>query len=268
MGNIIVSNDFITVASAGITVQSTAAGFDKSNVFNYANLKRRWRMDSDDKSATNPIMSFDLGAASTVVAVALDDINFNRVIIKGHASDLTTDWTSATFSQTFASSFFAADSHTGRYKAYLNLNSFNYRYMALILDTSTGKVGSYQTKWEIGRVGILDSVYTFQKNMGRKYRRGAVQPFTEIVLKNGHRERNADGDIQWIGTLDFDSRPLSDEVDLTTLNNYDISETLLFYENGGDYSKVYFCLRENNYIGTFEADGVLSGASIQLRERV
>ena len=66
----------------------------------------------------------------------------------------------------------------------------------------------------------------------------------------------------------FDSRPVSDKLDLTTLNNYDISETLLFYENGGDYSKVYFCLRENDYIGTFEADDVLSGASIQLRERV
>ena len=266
MANIIVSKDFITTATGAITVQSTATGYDKLNVFNHSILKRRWRMDSAGTSDVNPVMYFDMSAAKTVVAVVLDDVNFNKVHILGHASDLTTDWTAASF--TTGAVTISADAQTGRYKAYIPLTAFDYRWLAIVVPAAASAVGSYTTKWEIGRVGILDSVYTFTKNMGRNYQRGAIQEFSEMTQQNGHRARVKDGDIYWQGTLDFPYRTLTQEVDLTTLNNYDIDDPLVFYENGGDTSKVYFCLRDTNYFGTMDSTAGVKGMSIKLTELI
>jgi hypothetical protein len=263
---IITSNDFITVANAGITVQSTATGFAKANVMIYNHLKRRWRMDALTKSDSNPVMYFDMSAAQTVAAVVLDDVNFDKVIIVGHGSDLSDDWSGADY--TSGAVTISNDAQVNRYKVYIPLTAFNYRWLGIIVPDAASAVGAYTTKWEIGRVGILDSVTTFTKNMARNYQRGAQRKYSEVELKSGHVDRISDGEIGWIGTLNFTHRTTAQEADLTTLNNLDISETLIFYENNSDTSKVYFCLRDDNYVGTMVTNSVVTGNSIRLRERI
>jgi len=89
-----------------------------------------------------------------------------------------------------------------------------------------------------------------------------------LKLTSGHVERDSLGDMQWSGTLTFGVRTTTEEADLTTLNNLDISETLVYYENAGDTSKVYVCLRDDHYKGTYLANGIVTGNSIKLTERV
>lgn len=262
MGNIIIDNDLITVATAEITVQSTAAGYSKADVFIFKSPERRYRMDSADKSDVNPIMYFDLTSAQTVDAIVLDAVNFDTVQIFGHASDLGVDWSTATFDS--GELTVSKDAQTGRYKIYIPLTAFNYRWLAIGVPASATAVGSYTAKWEIGRVGIMDTATEFSKQMSRGYKRGADQAFTE----NAIGERDKTGPIYWVGTLDFGYRTDTQETDLTTLNNYDIDDTVIFYENFGDTSKVYFCYRLDSYSGMYAGLGYVKGESIKFRERV
>jgi hypothetical protein len=266
MAAIIIDNDLITVADAAITVQSTATGFAKANVMNHAYLKRRWRMDSLSTSNTNPVMYFDLTSAQTVAAIILDDINFSQVVIKGHATNLTTDWTSASF--TSGTITISKDSQTNRYKAYIPLTAFNYRWLAIIIPTTATAVGSYTDKWEIGRVGILDTATEFSKNMAFGYQRGVSTPCSELELGNGHKEKLIIGVKRWESTCEFGIRTTTQEADLTTLNNMDKDSTLIFYENDSDTSKVYFCQRDSDYYGTLIFNDLVESGSIRFTEQV
>jgi hypothetical protein len=263
--SIIIDNNLIKAVNANITVQSTASSFAKVNVMNHINLKRRWRMDSANKSNTNPVMYFDLGSAQTVAAVVLDDVNFDKVTILGHASDLSTDWTTASFDSTTVS--ISLDAQVNRYKVYIPLTAFNYRYLAIIVPTTASAVGTYTDKWEIGRVGILDTATEFSKNMSYGYERGAERAYREVEFNN-HVERDTTNVIRWVGTLHFSHRTTTQEANLTTLNNMDIGDTLIFYENNSDTSKVYFCLRDSDYSGTVIANSVVTGSSIRMVERI
>ena len=266
MANIILTNDIITITDAKITAQSTASGFAKANIFNHGTLKRRWRMNSLTKSAVNPVINLDMASARTLTAIVLYDVNFDKVNILGHASDLTTDWTTATFDSGAIS--ISQDAQTGRYDVYIPLTAFNYRYLAIIAPVAASAVGSYTTKWEIGNVVLLDSGSTLSKNMAFGYSRGAEQAFAELKLASGHIERTTLGDLKWSGTLKFGARTTTEETDLTTLNNLDISETLVFYENNGDTSKVYVCLRDDHYDGTMVTNDIVTSNSFKLIERI
>ena len=266
MANIIFTNDIITVADANITVQSTATGFAKANVFNHGTLKRRWRMDSLTKSAVNPVINLDMTSVRTLTAIVLYDVNFDKVNILGHASDLGTNWAAPTFDSTAIT--ISKDAQTGRYDVYIPLTAFNYRYLAIIIPAAASAVGTYTTKWEIGDVVLLDSGSAFSKNMALGYSRGAEQAFAELKLASGHVERSTLGDMQWMGILEFGVRTTTEEADLTTLNNLDISETLIFYENAGDTSKVYVCLRDDHYKGTYLANDIVTSNSFKLTERI
>lgn len=263
---IIIDNDLILVAGSAISVQSTADGFSKANVMIMDSLKRRWRMDSYTESDTNPVMRIDMGAAKTVEAVVLDDVNFSKVNIKGHATDLSDNWAAADFETTAQT--VSCDAQTGRYKIYIPLTAFNYRWLAIIVPTASSPVGTYTSKIEIGRIALLDTATEFTKNMSYGYERGAERAYSELELKSGHTERETDGPIRWVGRLNFSHRTTTQETDLTTMNNYDIGDTLVFYENNSDTSKCYICERDTNYMGTVIANGVVTGSTIKLREKI
>jgi len=266
---IFTSGDIITVSSANITAASTATGFAAANVMNHGSLKRRWRMDSASMSSITPVMYFDMGAAKTVSAIVLDDVNFDKCSILGHASSLSTDWSGATFATTGIT--ISKDTQVNRYKSYIPLASFNYRFLAICIPETATAVGDYTSKWEIGRVGILDSGNEMTTNMSEGYERGAERAYEDLELKSGHVERTERGPIRWVGTLMFGKRSLTSESDLTTLNNTNISDTIIFYENNcitTDTSKVYFCLRDDNYKGTYTIHDIITGSSIRLRERI
>jgi hypothetical protein len=262
---IIFSADLISTAT--ITAVSTASGYAAANLLNFINLKRNWRMNTANKSDSVAALVFDFTTAKTIAAVVLDDVNFDKVIIKGHASSLS-NWDTATFSSGTIS--ISKDAKTNRYKAFIPLTSFDYRYMAVLIPTTAAGVGDYTTKWQAGRVGPLDSYYTFGRNMDWGYQRGASQTYDQISFQNGRRERGTVGIRRWEATLNFNSprRISTEEIDLDTLNNYDMDDPLIFYENEGDTSKVYFCYRDTDYFGTYTLDDGVSGNSIKLVELI
>jgi len=61
-------------------------------------LKRRFRADDANKSDTDYLIKFDFGAAQTLEAIFINDVNFDRVRIYGHDSDLGNDWSNASYS--------------------------------------------------------------------------------------------------------------------------------------------------------------------------
>lgn len=266
MGKIIVSKDIISVANAEITAQSTANSFAKVNIMDFWHLKRRWRMDSLTKSSINPVIYFDFSSAKTIDSIVFNDVNFDKVVILGHASDLSTDWTAASFSSGEIS--INKDAQVDRYKVYIPLTSFNYRWLAVCVPSTASAVGSYTTKWEIGTVLPLDSIHTFTHNMSYDYTRGAQKAYSDIELKSGHIERIGLGEIRWAATLSFKDRTITEEVDLTTMNNMNIADPFVFYENDSNTSKVYLCLRNSDYSGTMVIDNVVTGTSIQLLEMI
>lgn len=264
MGNIIVSTDIIEVADAEITAQSTDSGYAKADVMDLWHLKRRWRMGTADKSSINPIIYFDMGEAKTVTHIMLDDVNFSKVVILGHASDLSTDWTAASFSSGEVA--ISCDAQVNRYKVVIPLTAFNYRWLAVCVPAAASAVGSYTSKWQIGRVVILDSATTFTKNMAYGYQRGSRQGYKELSLASGHRERYKIGDVQWEGILSFGHRTSAEEADLTTLANLDIDDPMVFYENNSDTSKCYLCLRDDHYMGTVKYSNLLTAQTMKFTE--
>ena len=92
---LILSGDFIDVANSEIVARSVATGYAKINIMDQWHLKRRLRMDDLTKSDTNPILRLDMGTAQTVTGIFLNDVNFDTVRIRGHGTDLGTDWSTS-----------------------------------------------------------------------------------------------------------------------------------------------------------------------------
>lgn len=263
MANIIIDDNFTTVAASHITIKGTTNAYEASNVMDFIHLKRRWRMSDATKSDSFPIMRFLLDSASaTHAALVLDDVNFDKVMVFGNSSDMGTDWSGASYVSSVIT--ISKDDQVNRYKAYIPLTNFGYAYGAIGVPTTASPVGTATGNWEIGRVLWMKTANAFTQNMGRDYKRGAEQPFNE----NAVGDRETTGPVQWVGTLAFSYRTQAQEADLTTLNNKDISNTLVFYENNGDTSKVYVCLRDNSYVGTYYGGNSVKGSSIKLKERV
>lgn len=264
---IIISNDFIAVANAEITARSEASGYPKINVMDNWHLKRRFRADDLVKSDANPLMVFDLGEATTVAGILLNDVNFDKTRIRGHATHLGTDWSGSTF-DSGSDHAVSKDERVNRYKIYLPPTGFNYRYLAIMTPAAASAVGSYQTKWEIGTVVILGTVTEFSRNMSYGYERSAKQAYEETGQKSGGIERVSLGEIKWTGQAVFNVRTKADEADLWTINNYNIADPLIFYENDGEDDKAYLCVRDDDYSGTLIYKDIVKGNSIRFQELV
>lgn len=268
MGNIILTNSFINVTDAYITARSQATGYDKQNVVDLWHLMRRFRADDLTKSDTNPLLVFDFGAAQDVAAVAVIGVNFDKVRIKGHDSDLGTDWSAADFDSGNVS--VSMNALTRRYQCYVPLTAFDYRYLAVMTPAATSAVGSYTDAWEVCKVAIVESATPLSVNMGYGYRRKAAKPYKDVSLLHGGGERVGLGDARrFEATLVFDGlRAESEEAEMWALNALDESGPVLFYENRGDTSAVYVCLRDDGYEGVVVHNGLVEGNQIRIRELV
>ena len=261
---LIISDDILQINNTEITARSTATGFAKKNVMNFWHLKCRFRADDLTKSDTNYLIKFDLGSAQTVVGVMLNDINFDKACIYGHASDLGTDWSTASYDSGDIS--VSLDNIVNRYKAYIPLTAFNYQWLAVAVPSAASVVGTYTTKWEVGEVAILDSVTTLAKTMSYGYQRQASKAFRDIELPYGGVERVALGDnLRWAGNTIFGNRTKTQENELWTVNAMDNAKPIVFYENDGDTSKVYVCTK-GDYVGTIIANDAVIGNTITFRE--
>lgn len=265
---IILSNDYLQIADTNIYARSESSGFSKVNVMDYWHLKRRFRAADLTKSAVNPLLRIDMTTAHTIVAVMLNDVNFDKVRIFGHATDLGANWAGATF-DSGADHSVSLNTQINRYNIYIPLTAFNYRWLAITTPAAASAVGSYLTYWEVGSVVLLDSVTTLSKNMAYGYKRQASKAYQDIILAHGGGERISLGDQRkWEADIVFGNRILTDETELWTIDNYNIGIPLIFYENDGDTSKVYLCLRDDAYEGTIEADNIVKGNIIRFKELI
>jgi len=255
MPNTIVSSDFIDLGT--ITSRTEDASFPDGNVGDLWHLKRRFR--ANDANVNDWLLKFDFLAAKSVVAIVLNDVNFDEVRIQG---DNEVDF-NAPIQYDSGIVDIALDEIVDRYKVYIPLTGFNYQWMRIFIPNSAAAVGSYTTKWGMGSAVVLDSITEITKNT---YSRTSVKAFQNIELQSGGRERVGLGEIGWEGTIGFDVRKESNETSLWELNNMDSADPLIFYENDGDTSRVYLCLRDNAYEGELIYSGVARGNSVKFKE--
>lgn len=268
MGNIIFSTDIITVSDAEITPRSQLTGYDDENIMDLWRLKRRFRADDLTQSDTNPLLRIDMSAAKTVPALVIDDVNFDTVCIKGHASDLTTDWTTASFAGSDLT--VSQNPITGRYSIFIPLTDFDYRWMAIMTPAAASAVGSYTTKWEVGRVAILDTYTELTANMAYGFYQGADQQYADIAIPHGGRDRIdlSGGLVRWRGKVRWGNRSTANVADLRTINLLGMSDPLVFYLNNGNTSEVYICVKENMLGAAWQAYAVHECADLDLVELV
>lgn len=260
MPSTIISGDFIDLGT--ITSISETAGFDDDFVEDYGHLKRRFRATGVPKSDTDFLLVFDFGSAQSVVAVVLNDVNFDTARVRLHTADLGNNWGAADVDS--GDLTVSLDEQVNRYKIYVPIIG-NKRWMVVHVPAAASAVGPYQARWEVGSVVALDSITTLTKNT---YSRTSEQEFKELPLPSGGFERVSLGEIGWKGTLGFDVRKASDEDVLWALNNYTIADPLILYENNNDTSKVHLCVRDNSYEGDLIYHDVARGNSINFKELI
>ncbi len=253
----IISNDFISLGT--ITSRTEDASYPDGNVEDYWHLKRRFR--AGDVNTNDWLLKFDFLAAKAVVAVVLNDVNFDEVRIQG---DNEVNF-NAPIQYDSGIIDIALDEMVNRHKVYIPLTGFDYQWMRIFIPASATAVGSYTTKWEVGSVVPLDTITEITKNT---YSRTSVKAYEDIELASGGRERVGLGIIGWEGTLGFDMRKESNEASLWALNNMDVSKPLIMYENDGDTSRAHLCLRDDAYEGNLVYHGVASGNTIKFRELI
>ena len=267
MGNVIFSNSFVQVADAQITARSEATGYDKFNVMDRWHLKRRYRADDGSSSDTNYLIKFEMDIGQSLMAIFLNDVNFDKVRIRGHATDLGTDWSTASFDSGNIS--ISIDNAINRYKAYIPLSSYAYKWLAIQVPAAATAVGSYQTKWELGTVCLMSSVTELTSNIGYGYVRSSSIPYSQTLAAGGGIERIClNPNLKWNGTIDLDIRVLSEESEMWTLNQMSITGELLFYENQGSTQNAYLCARNTKYKGDRFSYNLTRGNKIDLVELV
>lgn len=257
MGDPIVSADFVGLGT--ITSRTETAGYADDNVEDYWHLKRRFR--ANDLTKGDWLLKFNFGSAQSVVAVVLCDVNFDEVKIQGHATDA---WDGPSYDSGVIT--ISRNAITRRYNVFISLTSFNYQWMRIFIPASASAVGSYQTKWEVGAVVVLDSQEEIEKF---SYKRLGEKAFKDIELPHGGFERISLGDeIGWKGQIEIPRRAEEDEGQYWTFNAFDISKPMIYYENRDDTCNVYLCIRDDAYEGTLEFNGVIVGNIIGMKELI
>jgi len=257
MEDSIYSDDFIDLGT--ITSRTEDANYPDDNVEDYWHLKRRFR--ANDVTANDWLLKFNFGAAKTVVGVFLNDVNFNKVKIQGHATDA---WGDPTYPGTALT--VSLDARVNRYKIYIPITGFNLQWMRIFIPTGTTAVGDYTTKWEVGSVVVLDSISTIHKNA---YTRKSSKAFQDLSLPHGGFERVTLADaLRWEGSFSIDLRAESDESSYWPINILDSAQPLVFYENANVTNKAYLCLRDTDFEANLLYRGAFRGNTIKLKELI
>ncbi|GAG98936.1 unnamed protein product, partial [marine sediment metagenome] len=262
MGDSIITNSFVDLGA--IAGKSVTAPYVAANVEEYTHLKRRFRAGSFLKNDIDFLLKFEFAAKTSVMAVVLNDVNFTRARIRAHGSDLGVDWSGSTFNSG-ADHIVSIDERVNRYKIFIP-TVFDLKWMVVQVPVSAGTsiiAGDYITKSEVGSVIALTKVPTISKNA---VVRTSIKEYEEIALPHGGFERISRGsELRAEIDVSIDQRSEDDETQYWNINKLDSSEPLIYYENDGDTSKVYLCVRDTDYAGTRLLDGLVSGNTIKLK---
>ncbi len=268
MGNLILSNDFITVNNSDITIRSERTGYPKIDIMDYDHLGLTSQANDLTKNDANPLYRIDLGSAQTVAGIFLNHINYDKIRFWGHATDLGVNWAAADFDSGSDHSV-SQNALNGRRQIFLPLTAFNYRWIAWTTPVAASAVGPQTTYWETSSIAILDSYITLSKNMSKNYRRTAQKAYRDINLPSGGQQRVSLSDHYQVELeCSFGVRTEADEAELWTLNRLDHQKPLVLYENRGSDEDAYLMLRNANYQGTFIANEIVRGNSISFKELI
>ncbi len=264
MPNAIVANNFVSVDDADITARSETSTMPKVNVMSWASPLYRYRADDLVQSDTNPLLIFDFGSAQSLAAVAIDNVNFDTVRIFGHASDLGTNWSTATYDS--GDLTVSLDNFSLRYKAYIiPATTFNYRYMAIGTPAAATAVGDYVTKWEIGRVLPIETMTTLEINHNHGYTKVPRETYKDMG-RGGRIPQSTDRQVEL--TIPFHPRSTSYTTDMHALNAMSQSAPITFYENQGDTSQFWVCLRDTAYSWEYLQGGQYQVSTQKFKEAI
>lgn len=261
MAKLIISGDFVDLGI--ITSLTEDVSYPDDNVEDLWHLKKRFRATN---AATDTwLLKFNFGSAQSVEGVLLNDVNFDKVKIEGHASDAwgTPDYVGTEYAV-------SRDEVVDRYKIYIPITGFNLQWMRIYIPGTAATVGDYKGKWETGTVVVADSVTELSRNMSFGYKRSSDKPYEALHLPHGGSERASLGDdLAWVGHVIFGRRTeTTEESDLWAINNYDIANPLILYENRGNTSRAYLCLRDDAYEGSLVANNSVIGNMVRFKELV
>lgn len=249
----IFSNDFIDYTP---TARSADSDYPVTDIDEKWSLTRTFK--AADATANDWLIKLDMTSAQTVASILLNHVNFTSVTIQGNATD---SWGAPSFTTTISIS---KDPIVQRYKAFIPLTAFNYRYLRIFIPT--GQTPTDDTVWYVGGLVALDS-YTELSRNASMFDRTAEIP-NETVEIGGNVKDSVDT-AAMLGlecSLGFSKRKQTDESELWTLNALSNSTPMVLYENLSDTSQAWLVRKEGGYKGTLLAGLITSGNTIDFEE--
>lgn len=253
MGNFIFGYNFLDGTD---TASSENPSYPLSNIKDYEHLKRHWR----STVITESWVKRNFGQPKNLLAVCLDDVNFTTVTIQGNATDT---WTSPAFSQVFTIS---KDKRTQRYKGYLTLSGFNYKWLRILIPAQTPVDGL--SAFRIGRLVCLNTVFELSESHGFTYEYSADEKMETNEFLSGSFEDINRGDFCWQGSFSIDMQLRTNEDEIWRLNALKKNANLVFYENNNDTTKFYVCRRRTAIEVTWKDVGINSIKTLSFREMI
>ena len=261
MGKLIFSNSYTVATDDQITMRTNNAAYPKLNVMDLWHPARNAR--AGDVTDNDWLMKFDFGAATTISAIVLNDVNFDNVTIQGHASDA---WGAPTFTSSTA---VTQDVIVSRYKLFLPLTAFSYRWLRIFIPTGAVEVGTSISEWSIGSIMLITEHTELTRNMAYGYKLTSERAYEDIRFGHGGTERANLGDrLKALITIVFKIRSSDDEGELWTFNAVDSNKPMSIYENNGITSRVYVSLRDRGYESKLVQHNQVLGNTIKFEELV
>ena len=261
MANLIFAGDFVEYEDADITVRTENTSYPKANINELWHLKKHFR--AEDANTNDWLIKIDMGAATALAAVFLNDVNFDNVTIQGHASDA---WGAPTFTSSTA---VTQDVIVSRYKLFLPLTAFSYRWLRIFIPTGAVEVGTSISEWSIGSIMLITEHTELTRNMAYGYKLTSERAYEDIRFGHGGTERANLGDrLKALITIVFKIRSSDDEGELWTFNAVDSNKPMSIYENNGITSRVYVSLRDRGYESKLVQHNQVLGNTIKFEELV
>ena len=260
MANIQVATAFATPST--FLADGTATGYSASDVGDYMHPYRVWRGSGVITSGTSYI-GIDLGAAQTIVAAYVDNINTTSVKVESATSaawaGLTTEAT-ATVSQ---------DPTDGRYKLFQLINSGTGRSRQFwrVLANSSSTTDS-SPAMRVGGLTLVTALTTLTSNPGMPLDAVSVTAVQPTQMAGGGDEVSGLGNPYAVLTFSQSilSRTSANETEFFSWARPGQHVPVLIYINASDTSRAYMCRRVGDVALSTPGPGHYSYSGLTFKE--
>ena len=254
MGKFIISNNIIS--SPTVTSRTEDSDYPDDNVNILTELHRKFM--AADATMNDWLLKFNFAGAQVATGILLDDVNFNKVKIQGHASD---SWGGPSYAGSDLT--ISQDALTGRYRIYAALTGFNYQYLRVFIPSGTALTSG--SVLSVGRIAILSASTALSINPA-EYERGVQEFYGENRTPAGLTRSVLSDYLQYWGELTFGARLESEETELLTLSRMSQASPLVLFENRSVTNKAWVCYKSGNYSARFIDSDKIVGQSIRFEE--